>query len=196
MIGETEPDAVLLATGGIPTIPAIKGMDRFNMVSIDDLYRRVKNDLELIEPGVMRWMSRYWESIGKNVAIIGGTIEGSSLAEFLVERCRSVTLVDRGAIWGDEPLVRSPSMEKVTRMPEVEYEEITNKGLSVITRDGKRLTIEADTIVTASSPRLNTELFRAIGGKVPEVHLVGFGDKEPGSIMNAIGNAYRIAKAI
>lgn len=87
-------------------------------------------------------------------------------------------------------------MEKVIRMPEVKYEEITNKGLTVTTKEGKRQTIEADTIVTASSPRLNTELLKAIEGKAPEVYLIGMGDKEPGSIMNAIGSGYRIAKAI
>ena len=196
VIREINPDAVILAPGGIPTVPEIPGINRSNVVSIDDLYRKMKDDLELIEPGIMRWMSRYWESIGKSVVIIGGTIEGCGLAEFLVERCRNVTLVDEGTIWGDEPLMRSPSMEKVTRMPEVQYEEITDKGLIVTTREGKRQTIEADTIVTATSPRLNTELLKAIEGKAPEVYLIGIDDKEPGSIMNAIGNGYRIAKAI
>jgi hypothetical protein len=68
--------------------------------------------------------------------------------------------------------------------------------LSVITKEGKRLTIEADTIITATSPRLNTELLKAIEGKAPETYLIGIEDKEPSSIMNAIGNAYRVARAI
>ena len=99
-------------------------------------------------------------------------------------------------IWGDDPLSRSPSMEKVIRIPEVQYEEITDKGLNVTTRDGKRQTIEADTIITATSPRLNKELLKAFEGKVPEVYLVGIEDEEPSSIMNAIGNGYRVAKVI
>lgn len=195
-IGEINPDAVILATGGIPTSPAIPGMNRNNVIRIDDLYRKMKDDLELIEPQIMRGMSRYWESVGRRVVIIGGTIEGSGLAEFLAERCRSVTLVDENSIWGDEPLLRSPSMEKVRRMPQVQYGDITEKGLIVTTREGRRQFIEADTIISASSPRLNTELFQAILGKVPEAYLVGSDDKEPGSIMNAIGNGYRIASAI
>jgi 2,4-dienoyl-CoA reductase (NADPH2) len=195
-IQEIKPDAVILAPGYITTVPGIRGMNRSNVFSVDDLYRKMKNDLDFIEPGIMRNMSRYWEFIGKNVVIIGGTIEGSRLAEFLVERCRNVTLVDEDVIWGDEPLVRSPSMEKVKRMPGIQYDEITNEGLSIITGDGERYTIEADTIITASRPRLNTELFDAIESKVAETFLVGFGDKEPSSIMNAIGNGYRIARAI
>ncbi|MBN1567769.1 MAG: FAD-dependent oxidoreductase [Acidobacteria bacterium] len=195
-IREINPDAIILATGGVPTTPAIPGIDRNNVIRMDDLYRKMKDDLELIEPGIMRGMSRYWESIGKNVLILGGTIEGSGLAEFLVERCRDVTLVAENTIWGDEPLLRSPSMEKVTRIAESRFEEITDKGLIITSKEGKRRLIEADTIITATSPRLNTELFKAVEGKVPEAYLIGSDDKEPGNIMNAIGNGYRIAKAI
>ena len=195
-IREINPDAIILAPGGIPTVPEIAGMARRNVVSIDGLYRGMKDDLDLIEPGIMRWMNPYWESVGERVVIIGGTIEGVGLAEFLVERCRNVVLVDENAIWGDTPLLRSPSMEKVTRMPEVRYDHITDKGLIVITKEGKKEIIEADTIITASSPRLNTQLLKAFEGKAPEVYLVGSEDPEPGCIMNAIGNGYRIAKAI
>jgi 2,4-dienoyl-CoA reductase (NADPH2) len=195
-IREINPDAVILAPGGVPTVPEIPGMARGKVVSIEDLYRRMKEDLDLIEPGIMRGMSRYWETVGARVVIVGGTVEGVGLAEFLVERCRRVTLVDENAIWGDTPLLRSPSLEKVTRMPEVRYEQITDQGLAVITREGKKEFIEADTIITASSPRLNMQLLKAVEGKAPEVYLVGSGDPEPGCIMNAIGNGYRIAKAI
>jgi 2,4-dienoyl-CoA reductase (NADPH2) len=196
LIREINPDAVILATGGTPTVPEIPGIDGSNVVHIDDLYHRMKDDLDLIEPGIMRWMSGYWEFIGKNIVIIGGTIEGSGLAEFLVERCKYVTLADEGAIWGDEPLLRSPSMRKVRTMPGIKYEEITDKGLIITTKEGKRQTLEADTIITATSPKPDTGLLKAFEGRVPEIYLIGMDDKEPGSIMNAIGNGYRAARGI
>jgi 2,4-dienoyl-CoA reductase (NADPH2) len=196
LIPEVNPDAVILATGDIPTVPEIPGINTSNVVGIDDLYHRIKDDLDLIEPCIMRDISRYWESIGEKIVIIGGTIEGSGLAEFLVERCKDVTLVDEGTIWGDEPLMRSPSMRKVTTMPGIKYEEITDKGLIITTKEGKRQTIEADTIVTATSPRPNTELLKAVEGTVPEIYLIGMDDKEPSSIMNAIGNGYWVARGI
>jgi 2,4-dienoyl-CoA reductase (NADPH2) len=196
-IRDINPDAIILATGSTPAAPEIRGINRNNVFGIDDLYRKMKDDLELIEPGIMRWMNRYWEFVGKNVVIIGGGIEGCGLAEFLVERCRNVTLVDKGEILGGEPLMRFPSMQKVTTMPGVKCEEISDKGLIVTTTEGKRQTIAADTIITATtSPRLDTRLFKTVEGKVPEVYLVGMEDKESGSIMNAIGNGYRIARAI
>lgn len=194
VIQEIHPDAVILATGGIPTVPDIPGIESNRVMHIADLYLRMKDDLELVEPSIMRCMSKYWDCVGKNVVIVGGGIEGSTLAEFLVERCRNVTLVDEGSIWGDEPLVRSSSMEKVIRMPGVRYEEITDKGLIVRSAEGERLTLEADTIITASSPRRNTELYQAVRDRVPEAYLLGMDDSEPGSIMNAIGSGYRIAK--
>ena len=76
------------------------------------------------------------------------------------------------------------------------HKEITDKGLIVTTGEGKKQMIEADTIITAASPRPNTELLKAIEGKVPEAYLIGSEDKESCCIMNAIGNGYRIAKAI
>jgi 2,4-dienoyl-CoA reductase (NADPH2) len=196
LISEIKPDAVILATGGIPAVPQIRGVNRGNVISIDEIYRRVKEDLDQIEPGVLRWMERYWDFIGKRVVIIGGTIEGSGLAEFLAERCRTVTVVDEDLIWGDDPLVRTPSMEKVIRMPEVRCEEITDKGVVITTSEGRKQTIEADTIITASSPRLNTDFLKAVEGSVSEVYLIGVDDKEPSSIMNAIGNGYKTAKAL
>jgi len=196
LISETKPDAVILATGGIPTVPQIKGVNGSNVISIDEIYRRMKEDLDQIEPSVMRWMERYWDFIGKRVVIIGGTIEGSGLAEFLAERCRNVTLVDEDLIWGDDPLVRTPSMEKVIRMPSVKCEEITDKGVVLTSREGRKQTVEADTIITASRPRLNTDLLKAVEGSVPEVYLIGLDDREPSSIMNAIGNGYKTAKSI
>jgi 2,4-dienoyl-CoA reductase (NADPH2) len=196
MIREREPDAIILATGGVPTMPEIPGINRGNVFSVDALYRKMKHDLELMEPGILRGMNRYWEPIGKRVAVIGGAIEGCGIAGFLAERCRNVTLVDQDTILGGEPLMRFPSLRKVTMMPGIHCEEITDEGLIVTTVEGKRQTIHADTIIAATSPRPNTELFDAIEGKAPETHLLGIDDKEPNSIMNAIGNGYHVARTI
>ncbi len=194
IIPEMKPDAVVLATGGIPTVPEIPGMEG-NTVSVEDLCLQMKGDLDLMEPAVMRHLSGYWESVGHTVVIIGGTVEGSSLAEYLVERCRKVTIVGEDTIWGDG-WIASPSMRKVTRKPWTKVEEITGKRLHIVSRDGNEETIEADTIITATSPGLNTELLKAVEGKVPEVYLVGSEGHMPGSIMNAVGNGYWIARKI
>lgn len=189
-----KPDAVILAPGRVPVIPEIPGLKE-NAVFIEDLHGLVKDDLELMEPAVMRHISRYWNSVGRKVIILGGTVEGSSLAEFLVERCRDVTIVSEEAIWGDGWMASS-SMRKIKRMPRTRITEIAPGKVSIVTRDGGKETIEADTIISAASPRLNTEVLEAFEGKAPEVYLVGSDDREPGSIMNAIGSGYWVARGI
>jgi len=94
ILTEINPDAVILAPGRIPAKPRIEGINKRSVINIYDLYYAMKDDLDLIEPAVMRGMGRYWESIGKNVVIIGGTVAGSGLSEYLVEKCRNVTIVD------------------------------------------------------------------------------------------------------
>ena len=197
LLQENKIDAVILATGGIYSSPKIPGLNG-NAVSLGDLYSKMKDDLEVMDPEIMRGLSIYWQSIGKRVLIIdGGSVEGLTLAEYLSDRGRVVTLVDTGEILLNEPpMDRRGAMKNVTVIPEVKYEEITGKELTVTTKDGKRVTIEADTIITASSPSVDTELVKALEGKVPEVYLLGFDAKEPGSIMNAIGSGYRVARAI
>jgi len=195
-VSEINPDAVILATGGIPEVPVIPGISKSKVISVANLCQRVKDDLELMEPAVMRALNKYWEFIGKNVVIIGGTVAGSTLAEFLVERCRNVTIVAAGSIWGDEPLLRSPALEKVVRMHEVQCREITDSGLIVATAEGKQSTLEADTIITALDPRPDLEFAQSLEGKVPEIYLVGWESNQPRSIMNAIGNAYRVGRSI
>jgi len=52
-----------------------------------------------------------------------------------------------------------------------EYVEITDKGLIIITRDGEKQTIEADTIITALPLVPNGTLFESLEGTRPEADL-------------------------
>ncbi|MCJ7593790.1 MAG: hypothetical protein MUO52_03330, partial [Desulfobacterales bacterium] len=61
----------------------------------------------------------------------------------------------------------------------------TDKGLVLIDSDGKRQTIEADTIVIAAGSRGNIGLYEELKGKVPELYAIG-DCKEPRDIMEAI----------
>ena len=80
-------------------------------------------------------------------------------------------------------------------MTEVKYEEITDRGLIITTKDGERKTIEADTIVPAIPLAPNNELLQNIEGFVPEVYPIG-DCKEPRLILEAIADGSRIARSI
>jgi len=103
-----------------------------------------------------------------------------------------------GAIFlsGNVLLVANWLAEKgVTMMTKVKYEEITDKGLIITTNDGKRQTIEADSIVPALPLTPDTELLKSLEGKVPEVYPIG-DCKEPALIPDAVAAGWEIANKI
>ena len=80
-------------------------------------------------------------------------------------------------------------------MPRVKYERITDKGLTITTREGTKQTIEVDMIFTTLPLLPNAELFKSVEGSAPEVYTIGDG-KEPHLIIDAIADGARIARAI
>jgi len=75
----------------------------------------------------------------------------------------------------------------------VKYDQITDKGLTITTKDGKKQTFEADNILPVIPWATNMELANSLKGKVPEVYAIG-DCKEPGLIIDAVGQAFQIAR--
>ena len=80
-------------------------------------------------------------------------------------------------------------------LPDVKYEEIMDKGLIITTKEGKRQTLEADTIVTALPLLPNTALLKSLDGSAPEVYAIG-DCKEPHLIVDAIADGSQLARTI
>ena len=72
--------------------------------------------------------------------------------------------------WRVLPALRQRGVNMVT---EVKYEEITEEGVIITTKEGDRQTIEADTVILAGDLRPNVELFQAIEGKVRQAYRAG-----------------------
>ncbi len=202
MVQEARPDAVIVAGGGIPTIPEIPGINRRNVVSVPALHRMLKFYLRFLSPRLLGELTRIWMPLGKKVVIIGGGLQGCELAEFLVKRNRKVTIVESAETLGEgvperkkHPLFRWLKNKGVTMMTGVKYEEITDQGLVIMTKEGERQTISADTIVPAVPLKPNTELFRSLEGKIPEVYLIG-DCNDPQVIIDAVAAGYRVANAL
>ena len=202
VIDEIKPDVVILATGGVPAVPKIPGINRRNVVSSSDLHHSLKIYLRFLGPRVLGRLTRFWMPLGKRVVIIGGAIQGCELAEFLVKRGRKVTIVDTAEEMGEGLVPERKNRlfwwfrkKGVPMMTEVKYEEITDKGLTIITKEGKRQTIEADSIVPAIPLTPNTELLKSLEGKAPEIHTIGDG-REPRLIPDAIADGWQIANKI
>jgi NADPH-dependent 2,4-dienoyl-CoA reductase/sulfur reductase-like enzyme len=108
-----------------------------------------------------------------------------------------VTIVEKGPAIGEGmSLPMRPKLlywfEKkgVVRIPDVkEYLEITEKGLTIIDKDDKKVTLAADTIIPALPFSPNLALYHSLQDRnIPEVYTIG-DCKEPGFIHTAVQSA-------
>jgi len=202
VISKIKPDVVILATGGIPTVPEITGINKRNVISTPALHRMLKSYLRFLGPRTLRWLTKFWMPIGKRVVIIGGGLHGCELAEFLVKRGRRVTIVDTAKALGEGMidfrlglLLDWFGKKGVTMITGVKDMEITDKGLIITTKEGEKQTIEADSIVPAMPLAPNTGLLKSLKGKAPEIYAIG-DCSQPRMIVDAIADGWKIANKI
>lgn len=202
VIEEFKPDVVILAAGGIPGVVEIPGINRRNVVSSSTLHRTLKSYLRFLGPKALEWLARFWMPIGKRVVVIGGAIQGCELAEFLVKRRRKVTIVDTDEVLGEGMTVDDqrrlfPWLDDkgVARFTGVKYEEITDKGLVIINKEGKGITLESDTILLVLPLQPNTDLIESLERAAPEIHPIG-DCREPRLIADAVADGWQIACTI
>ncbi len=203
VVARVEPDVLIVAAGGTHDVPRVPGMDKGNVVTSSELHGRLKTFLRFFSPVALRWLTRFWMPLGKRVVVVGGGVHGCQVAEFLVKRGRKVVIVDTAPEIGQglletllKPYLLNWLVEKgVVLMAGVRYEEVTDKGLTVTTKDGLRETIEADTIVTAMPLRPNQDFADSLAGSVPETYIIGDA-REPDMIIDAIADGSRIGRAI
>jgi 2,4-dienoyl-CoA reductase (NADPH2) len=203
LIEQIKPDVVIIAAGGTPTVPEVPGVNRRGVLTAPELHRKVKRYLDLFGPKTLRWLTKFYLPVGKRVLVMGGRGQRAAWAEFMVKRDRQVTIIDieeslHDPTWAkarNTRLFRWLAKKGVTVMTEVRYDEITDKGISIITKDGKRQVLEVDTIIPVLPLAPNTKLFESLKGKVPEVYCVG-DCREPHARLEAVADGYRIARQI
>jgi 2,4-dienoyl-CoA reductase (NADPH2) len=202
LVDEVKPDVVIIATGGIPSLPKILGIDGRKVVRSSDLYNKLRFFLRFLGPGILRWLTKFWMPVGQKVVIIGGQVAACQLAEYMVKRGRKVTIVETDQTLGKGLIPERKNRlfswfrkKGVTMMSGVKYEEITNEGLILTTKEGNRLTLQADTILPAGPLMPNTDLLKSLKGRVSEVYLIG-DCREPRMIPEAIADGWKIANTI
>ena len=120
-VQELKPDAVILATGGIPYYPEIPGKDGDNVTSSLDISKMFRGLLpwsaikkkkgwqkiiwfggnifgRFLKPSVIAWLSRFWLPFGKRVIIIGGGYDGCEMGVFLTQKGRRVAIVESSGL--------------------------------------------------------------------------------------------------
>ncbi len=175
-------DAVVCATGSLPIIPHIPGVEK--PIAVDCL-----SAINGAKP------------VGKKVVVIGGGLVGTETALDLAENGHSVTLVEMlPKIMKDvavtDFLAYSERIAKTDMriLTETRLEEVLDNGARVSTKKGEE-TIEADTVILALGLKAEQGLYNELAAAGKEVYLVGDAVKA-GKIFDAIHTAYRVGLRI
>ncbi|MBP8988997.1 MAG: FAD-dependent oxidoreductase [Clostridia bacterium] len=178
-----KPDVVILATGAVPLIPRIPGIDNPNFVMAIDVLEGKKE-------------------VGANVLIVGGGMVGVETADFLGEHQHQVTIVE---------MLPEIALDEQDAVKYFLLERLKQYGVNVITQakviefldngvvcdlNGKEEKLTGfDTIVLAMGARAYNPLEEKIKGKVPEVYVIGDA-VEARKAVEAIEEAARVAVKI
>ena len=201
-LAETKPDAVILAVGGVPTLPDVPGIDGKNVIKTEDLYGTLKLAIRLVGPKMLRDLTKIWMPVGKRVVIVGGAIQGCQLGEYLIKRGRTVTIVETGDEMGEWLVPERKTRlfywfdrKGVERLTGVKLVKISKEGLTIETREGQTRLLEADDIIPVLPFSPNNELAEKLTGKVDEVYTIGDCDS-PAVIPDATQAGWRVGNLV
>ncbi len=182
LIESIGPDAVVLATGVSAFVPEIPGIEGAHVVTAEEALTGKA-------------------TVGERVIVIGGELVGCETAEFLAEKGKRVTITRRGPRMATKTtLMRRSLLDRLIKkgvimLTGVKYERFEDNNLIIITKEGEKKAIEADTTVLAAGARPHRELYKSLEGKVAEIYMAG-DCVEPRGIGDAITDGFRIAHAL
>lgn len=212
------PDAVVVATGAVRGRPAVPGGDLPHVHTGDTLRALLtgSGDVAQVSPllrtiaklgklsgitksaAAIRAVTRRYLPIGKNVVVIGGSLVGLELAEFLAERRRNVTLLEEGRQLG-VPMAMPRRWTAVRHAGAAGVQ--LHRGATVLRitethvefRVGDRVSATpAEMVVVAADVSARAPLAEALVGTVPEIHVVGDA-AQVDYIQGAIHSAWEVA---
>jgi 2,4-dienoyl-CoA reductase (NADPH2) len=199
LIRRMNPDAVVVATGSSLRLPRIEGMDSRNVVTSADLLSRIQLPMRLMGTSFLEYATKFWLPLGKRVILIGGLMQGTELAEFLIKRGRQVVLTDTSDQLGTGLLeihrthtLRWLERKGATLLPGVKYERITKEGIHLVTQDGTSRFVTSDSIVVLATREPDFSFHNSLRAHVPDVRMVG-DCNSPGMIVDAIEAGYATA---
>ena len=166
-VKEEEPDAVVIATGSVPTSLDIPGIDGENVIQATDVLMGKKDT-------------------GQDVVVIGGRIVGLSAALYLAEQGKNVSVITRSNIARGlngnmkKTLIEFLVRDGIRLYPKATPDSISENGVNIWwttseepVRDNMFLFLKADTVVLAVGAENDDTLISELEGIVPEIYPVG-----------------------
>jgi 2,4-dienoyl-CoA reductase (NADPH2) len=185
-VQDFNPDHVIVAVGANRNAPSIKGKNNRNVFDgeelrgllfgsdaqaikklslIQQLILKVGRATQLLRNiSALRFLSKIWMPIAKNIVVIGGDLVGLELAEFLVERGRTVTVLEpSGSLGPNLSIVRRSRVvhmlkeHKVDLLTNVKIKEIDGQEVIFDHEEGQK-SLQADQVIIALGADTNSEL--------------------------------------
>ncbi|HIH77958.1 MAG TPA: FAD-dependent oxidoreductase [Halobacteria archaeon] len=180
LVMREKPDVVIIATGGVPLVPNIKGINNPNFAKAVEVLDGEKE-------------------VGRSVLIVGGGMVGVETADFLGEHGHKVTIIEMlsNIAIDEEAAVRYFLMERLAKygvkaITNAKVKEFLNDGV-IYDKDGKEERLTGfDTIILAMGAKAYNPLEDKIKDKVPEVYVVGDAVKAR-KALEAIEEAAKVA---
>ncbi|MBA7634825.1 Cinnamate reductase [subsurface metagenome] len=183
LILEMKPDVVFIATGSTSIVPEIPGVGKKMVVTAVDLLLGK-------------------QEAGKSVVVVGGGLIGCETALYLAQKGKKLTIIEMlDGVMLDMysanrmHLLKLLADADVNILTETKCLEITDNGITIADKYGKRSTLEADTVVLAVGLKSTEGLLEALKDKIPEVYAIG-DCVEPRKVINAIWEGFRTARLV
>ncbi len=188
-----KPDAVVVAAGAVHPEVDLPGYERKSVIRTDKLYRQLNFWLKVFRGEQIQRLTHLWMPVGRRVVIMGGTLHGCELAEFLAKRHRRVTIAHNGPTseLGDE-MGRDDlanlwpwfKQKYVALWPDAQYRGITEDGLKIQQPDKRSYILKGKNIINTQDWAANTALVDQLSPLVAEIHVAGSA-REPSLMADA-----------
>ena len=194
LLDQVNPDALIVATGSLPEVPlgyvdGLGNIKDIELIMVDELIEEQK-------------------PTGDTVLVIGANQIGMQVADYLVERGKTIYLVEKGPKWARE-MARADRRYLIGRL--IDGGVAMHRGVSKIEiqpvddvwiysdSGGERLP-GIQTIVLAGQRRPNISLAEIAERKGIETHIVGdatgVSEEGQGTIMAAIAGGYEVGRMV
>ena len=195
LVKQVKPDALVIAVGPDHKKRDLPGAVPPKFVLAEKMHNMSKMALKFFTSAQLEKLSKIWQpGIGKSVVILGGTLHGYELAEFLVKRGRQVTVVHNGPAseLGDRMTIDDVQLigpwfrqKHVSVWTDAEYKEITAKGLKMAQHGRLVYEIEGKNVIDTQDLVPNQKIIDRLSGIVDETYIIGSA-KDPGLMVDAI----------
>ena len=215
-----KPDHVIVAVGANRDAPSIKGKNSRNVFDgeqlrgllfgsdinaakklslLQQLILKIGRASQLLRNiSALRFLSKIWMPISKNIVVIGGDLVGLELAEFLVERGRTVKVLEpSGSLGPNLSIVRRSRVVHMLKehgvdlLTNVEVQEIYDQGV-LFNHEKIEKSLKADQVIIALGANANLDLVKELNSL--NLPITSIGDcTSVGYIHGAIADARKAA---